>query len=89
MQNTSISGRLIVYSQPEVNQLEPRCCVLMKMLSPHHYIADTLIILWGRIIQGDIFITRLIVLHFPGNANMAKVSMVVEQRERITPECLS
>lgn len=31
----------------------------------------------------------LIVLHFPWNANMAKVSMVVEWRERITPACLS
>lgn len=86
MQNTSISGRLIVYSQPEVNQPEPRCCVLMKMLSPHHYIADTLIILWDGIIQGDIFITLFfIVLQF---ANMAKVSMVVDGRESITPACL-
>lgn len=47
VQNTYISGRLMVYSQPEVNQMEPRCCVLMKMLSLQRRIADALIILWG------------------------------------------
>lgn len=47
VQNTYISGRLMVYSQPEVNQMEPRRGVLMKMLSLQRRIADALIILWG------------------------------------------
>lgn len=47
VQNTYISGRLMVYSQPEVNQMEPCCCVLMKMLSLQRRVADALIILGG------------------------------------------
>lgn len=90
MQNTSISGRLIVYSQPEVNQPETLllCPDENAFTAPLHcWYANYF--MGSKTNSGWHFHhSYLIVFYFPGNADMAKASMVVERwGRRITPAC--